>query len=133
VEEKPDREHWKRLLGDGRPEVRTEAVRWWRKFEGDREMTGALVEAAPQLLKKDAALSDDLASVLTDLKASGETMKKLGLSAPGQDRDELGRQTLKALAAASGDELKRRGVAGGGGVARHRRRGGHRGREIETP
>lgn len=112
VEEKPEVQRWKRLLADSRPEMRTEAVRWWRKFEGDAPMVGALLEAAPQLLKKDAGSRDDLASVLTHLKADAETMKKLGLSAPEQDRDELGRQTLKSLAAASTSELKQRVTAG---------------------
>src|SRR5262249_35813679 len=48
VEEKPDRERWKKLLTDVRPEVRTEAVRWWRMFEKDAEMMKALIAAAPK-------------------------------------------------------------------------------------
>src|SRR5262249_10175526 len=75
-------------------------------------MIEALAEAAPQLLKKDEAARDDLASVLAHLKAEPATMKKLGLSAPQHDRDELGRQTLKALAAASPAQLKQRATAG---------------------
>jgi len=112
VEEQPDRERWKRLLDDSRAEVRTEAVRWWRRFQGDEAMTAALLEAAPQMLKKDAGLADDLASVLTYLKADAGQLKKLGLSAPADDRDELGRATLKALTTAPANQLKQRATAG---------------------
>jgi putative membrane-bound dehydrogenase-like protein len=112
VEEQPDRERWKRLLNDSRAEVRTEAVRWWRKFQGDVAMTEALAGAAPLLLEKNEAVRDDLASVLTQMKADANAMKKLGLAAPQDDRDELGREALKALAAAPADQLKQRAMAG---------------------
>ncbi len=112
IEAKPDGDLWAKALDDGRPEVRTEAVRSWRAFKGDAGLTKALVAAAPKLLEKDAGLRDDLSSVLTHLEADAGVLKKLGLDAPADTRDEIAARTLKALASASSAERSRRTRAG---------------------
>jgi putative membrane-bound dehydrogenase-like protein len=112
IEAKPDRLRWKGLLTDARPEVRTEAVRWWRLFKGDAEMVQALAEAAPKLMEKEGRVRDDLASVLAHLDCGADRLKNLGLTAPATDRDNLGREVLKALAALSRNEARQRATAG---------------------
>jgi putative membrane-bound dehydrogenase-like protein len=112
IEEKPERARWKALLNDARPDVRTEAVRWWRVFKGDAEMVRALVEATPKLIEKDGKLRDDLASVMAHLEVKTEQLKKLGLAVPASDKDELGRHALKELAALPSKDRRTRAAAG---------------------
>ncbi len=112
IEARPDGKRWQALLADPRPEVRTEAVRWWRSFKGQPDLVAALVARAPALVADGPQLRDDLASVLAQLEVAPAVGKKLGLGRPEEDRDALARRTLQALARLPKNEQRSRALAG---------------------
>jgi putative heme-binding domain-containing protein len=97
-------ELWTKLLQSSDPLLRTDAVRWWRSFKKQPELAKILVDQAPALAKDDAALRDDLSTVL----------RELGAAVPGvpaddgkRDKAELAKFAVKELSAfASADSAK---------------------------
>lgn len=87
-------EMWGKLLDSSDPTIRTDAVRWWRSFKKDPELAKTLITRTPDLLKKDAELRDDLASVFRDL----------GVGSPEVPADD-GKRDKTALAKLAADAL----------------------------
>jgi len=112
VEAQPARSNWEKLLGDPQALVRTEAVRWWRSFKEQPEMIALLVERAPELVKQDPALKDELAVVLAHLGVDPAVRQKLDLNPPNPDKKVLTEQTLAALGKLSAEEKQRRPIQG---------------------
>jgi putative membrane-bound dehydrogenase-like protein len=96
IDAAPDQSNWERLLGDLDPLVRTEAVRWWRQFKGRPEMVDLLARHAPELVKKDPALKEDLAVVFRNLEAKTDLIEDV---APVSDKTVLAKQTVAAISA----------------------------------
>ncbi len=67
VEAKPRKDSWQKVLASEDPFVRAEAVRWWRSFKGQPDLVDALVRGAPDLIKADPRVKDDLDLVLGHL------------------------------------------------------------------
>jgi putative membrane-bound dehydrogenase-like protein len=109
VEGTPRKDAWEKLLGHDDPLLRAEAVRWWRQFKDRPELADVLVRRAPELIRTDPALREDLAAVLRDL---GKEDASLKLPAAEKDRAELTQQTLAALAALPKAERPRRALLG---------------------
>jgi putative heme-binding domain-containing protein len=109
IDAAPRQERWEKLLAHPDPLVRAEAVRWWRGFKGRPEMVEVLSRQAPELVKTDASIKEDLASVLRHLDADAPD---LDLPGPEKDKAALTRQTLAALSALSPGEKKKRAVLG---------------------
>lgn len=95
---KPNKARWEQLLADSSLPVRTEALRDWRLFKGQPEMTAALVSRAAGLMEKDASLAGDLGAVLQHFGGEESTVKKLGLPDPIVDKNRLTEQAAAALA-----------------------------------
>jgi putative heme-binding domain-containing protein len=112
IESSASAENWQRLLAAADGLVRTEAVRDMRAFKGQSEMTGILVRRAPELLKRDSSLKDDLGAVLRHLEADPATITNLGLPSPADNKDALAAQTLAALADLTARERPRRVLLG---------------------
>jgi quinoprotein glucose dehydrogenase len=103
------KERWAKLLDHTDPLVRTDAVRWWRSFKKDVDLTKLLIDQAPDLVKADAGLRDDLATVLRDL----------GVSSPAvpaddgkRDKADLAKLTADALGGWSPAEKQRHVLLG---------------------
>ncbi len=112
VEAAPRKDAWEKLLTQADPLLRAEAVRWWRAFKDRPEMADLLVRRAPELLKADPGLREDLAAVLRELGKEGGPLKALDLPAPEKDRAALTRQTLEALASLPKAERPKRALLG---------------------
>jgi quinoprotein glucose dehydrogenase len=102
-------EQWTKLLSHDDPLIRTDAVRWWRSFKKDAELTKTLIERTPELLKSDAELRDDLAVVF----------RELGVSSPPvpaddgkRDRVDLAKRAADALATWSPTEWHKHALLG---------------------
>lgn len=86
-------EPWTKLLHHADPVVRTDAVRWFRAFKDQPELTKVLAAQAPDLVKEDADLQDDLGTVL----------REVGLSSPAasddgkRDKAQLAKTTTELL------------------------------------
>src|SRR5205807_1552617 len=63
IEATPGKEGWEKLLTHADPLLRTEAVRWWRGLKANPDMVDVLARHAPELVKTDANIKDDLAAV----------------------------------------------------------------------
>lgn len=94
IEAAPRAEAWQKLLQHEDPLLRTEAVRWWRNFKGQPAMTDILVRQAPELLKADPKLGDDLGVVFRHL----DVKSGLKLPSPETDKAALTQLTAAALA-----------------------------------
>src|SRR5439155_16017868 len=77
IEIEPRKENWAKLLASTDATVRTDAVRWWRAFKGKPDMVELLVRQAPELVKRDAGLADDLGAVFRHLEAPPNWHKEL--------------------------------------------------------
>ncbi len=86
IESAPKKEAWTKLLAHDDPLVRAEAVRWWRSFKDRPEMVDVLAQQAPELVKTDAGLKDDLAAVFRHLDKQPESIKALSL--PREEKDK---------------------------------------------
>jgi quinoprotein glucose dehydrogenase len=112
IETPPSAAKWEKLLADPDATVRIEALRDWRAFKGQPDMTTLLVGCSADLLEKDKSLKDDLGAVLRHLEADAAAIGKLGLPAPADDKNALAGQTLAALAALAPQERPRRVLLG---------------------
>jgi putative membrane-bound dehydrogenase-like protein len=98
IEAAPDKANWDKLLDHANPVLRTEAVRWWRVFQGRSDMIETLVRHSPALVKDDAGLKEDLAVVMRHLNKQEAPVK--GAEAE-ERRQALAALTLKAIAGLS--------------------------------
>jgi putative membrane-bound dehydrogenase-like protein len=112
IEAEPRQEAWVKLLTHADPLLRAEAVRWWRTFKDRPEMADLLVRRAPELVKADPGLKEDLAAVLRDLGKEGGALKALGLPGSETDKEALAKQTLAALAKMAKGERPKRALLG---------------------
>lgn len=112
VESAPNKARWRKLLVDGSPLLRTEAVRSWRNFKGRSEMVEMLLSEAPALVKTDTELKDDLAAVLREVGATPAQVKALGLPELSTDKEALARQTLAALGGMTAAQKRVRAIRG---------------------
>jgi putative membrane-bound dehydrogenase-like protein len=112
IEASPRVEAWEKLLAHPEPLLRAETVRWWRVFKERPEMAELLVRHAPELVKGDTGLKDDLAAVLRDLGKDGGAVKGLNLPGPETDKAALAKQTLAAVAKMPAGERPRRALLG---------------------
>jgi putative heme-binding domain-containing protein len=103
VESSPDKGNWQKLLVGNDPLLRTEAVRWWRQFKGKSEMIELLTKQAPELVKKDGGLKEDLEVVFRHLEGKPD---------PTVDKAEVAKSTLQALASFSSAEKKTHAIMG---------------------
>jgi quinoprotein glucose dehydrogenase len=112
IEAVPRQEAWGKMLSHADPLLRAEAVRWWRAFKDRPEMADLLVRRAPELVKADAGLKEDLAAVLRDLGKEGGALKALNLPGPETDKEALAKQTLAAVAKMAKGERQKRALLG---------------------
>jgi putative membrane-bound dehydrogenase-like protein len=112
IEAAPRQEAWVKLLTHADPLLRAEAVRWWRAFKERPEMADLLVRRAPELVKADPGLKEDLAAVLRELGKEGGALKGLDLPGPETDKEALAKQTLAALAKMAKGEPQKRALLG---------------------
>ncbi len=112
IEAPPNAANWEKLLADPDAAVRTEALRGWRAFKGQPDMTALLERRSAELVEKDGSLKEDLGAVLRHLEADPAAIGKLALPAPAEDKNVLANQTLTALAALSPQERPRRAFLG---------------------
>jgi putative membrane-bound dehydrogenase-like protein len=108
IEKQPSRAQWERMLEHRDPLIRTEAVRWWRSFKNQPELSEHLARRAPELLKKDPTLNEDLAAVFRDLNVKPEQLSALSLPGPEKDKAALARQTLALLSKTPAAERHKR-------------------------
>ncbi len=94
IENPPSAEKWQKLVAGGNPLLRTDAVRWWRAFKGRPAMVEFLVRQAPELVKDDPGLRDDLGAVFRHLGVKSA----IDLPGPETDKALLTKTTLDALA-----------------------------------
>lgn len=71
IEAPPQADNWRQLLDQGEPLVVRDALRSWRKFEGNEAMIQLLTQAAGPLAQKSPPLREDLAAVAAALKLDG--------------------------------------------------------------
>jgi putative membrane-bound dehydrogenase-like protein len=109
VDVNPTAAHWEKLLSEQQQDVRAEVIRTWRAFKGKPELVAALSQRAPELIKQNPALGEDLAAVLTEL---GGDLKAAGLTRTELSKEALAEQTMAALAKMPGNERQRRTRAG---------------------
>lgn len=110
VDPKPDSKQWERMLLEGDATLARDALRTWRVFLGNAEMTSALVASAPKLLDREGAWDDDLRAVLTTLKAT-DGLASLSLPEPklaSSDEKALREHLLAAKSDANSSALGRR-------------------------
>ena len=98
IEASPRKESWSKLLTHEDPLVRAEAVRWWRTFKERPEMVDILAAQAPELVKTDVGLKDDLAAVFRHLDKQPESIKALGLPREEKDKAVLTKQAADDFA-----------------------------------
>jgi len=75
-------------------------------------MEDLLVRRAPELVKRDASLKEDLAAVLRHLDSDGGQIKALGLPEAMQDKTALTKDALAALGGMSKADRQKRAVLG---------------------
>src|SRR5208282_5333097 len=97
IEEKPRKDAWEKLLSSNDPFIRAEAVRWWRNFKDNSEMVEILVRQAPELVKSDDGIKEDLGSVLRHLTKT-DAIKALNLPDQEKDKEALTKYALAELA-----------------------------------
>jgi putative membrane-bound dehydrogenase-like protein len=112
VEDRPRRENWEKLIRHPDPLLRAEAVRWWRRFKNDAPMTDLLAARAPELVRGDLGIKEDLAAAFRDVADVPGSVKGLDLPPPEKDRDALTRHTLAALKALPPDQRRKRAALG---------------------
>lgn len=96
-------EMWTKLLDSSDPVVRTDAVRWWRSFKKEPELTKVLITHAADLVKKDPALRDDLSTVFRDL---GVSSPEVPADDGKRDKALLAKQTAEAIASWSKGDVQ---------------------------
>lgn len=69
IEDQPRLENWRKLVLEGDAPLVRDVVRSWRTFGKTPALKSLLVEAAPELLKRDPSLAEDIRTVLTTLGA----------------------------------------------------------------
>ncbi len=108
IESPPSAEKWQQLVTGDNPLLRTDAVRWWRTFKGRPEMVDFLVRQAPELVKNDAGLGDDLGAVFRHLDVKTD----LKLAGPETDKAVLTQYVLDTLAQMPAAEKPGRAILG---------------------
>jgi putative heme-binding domain-containing protein len=112
IEDRPKVQAWEKLLRHPDPLLRAEAVRWWRTFKDNPKMTEILSRQAPELVKSDAGIKDDLGAVFSLVNQTPEPVKGLGLPVPEKDKDALARLTLKTLDSMPATQRHKRALLG---------------------
>jgi putative heme-binding domain-containing protein len=95
TESAPKADTWEKMLEHNDPFVRAEAVRWWRRFKDQPTMMEVLRYSAPDLIKKDDRIKEDLAAVYNEIKRQPD--KAWMLPAMETDKDLLAKYALKEL------------------------------------
>jgi len=108
VEKSPSASEWTSLLKHNNPLLRVEAVRWWRGFKNQPELVETLKRHAPELVKENPELQEDLASVFAELTPNPSKT----VPTPIADKDELTKRTLASLAALSPTDRAKRAALG---------------------
>ena len=108
IETPPSAEKWQKLVTGRNPLLRTDAVRWWRSFKDQPQMVEFLVRQAPDLIKQDDGLREDLGAVFRHLDVKTE----LNLPAPETDKASITKYALDALAQMPAKERPGRAVLG---------------------
>jgi quinoprotein glucose dehydrogenase len=112
IEATPRKASWEKLLAADDPLLRTDAVRWWRTFKGQAGMVELLVQQAPELIKKDPGVKDDLAVVLRQLDCPPALLEQLNLPEPAADKTALSKTTAAAYAVLTPAKKKAHGLLG---------------------
>jgi quinoprotein glucose dehydrogenase len=112
IESRPRANAWALLLAHPDPLVRAEAVRWWRTFRGRPEMMDILVGQAPELVKSDAGMKEDLAAVFRTVTPLPAPIEALALPGPTKDKEVLARETLASLATLKPDQRRKHALLG---------------------
>jgi putative heme-binding domain-containing protein len=103
VESAPDKGNWQKLLVGNDPLLRTEAVRWFRRFKERPEMIELLSQRSSDLVKKDDWIREDLEVVSRHME---------GKSDPAIDKAALTKHTLEALNGFSPTDRKTHAIMG---------------------
>jgi putative membrane-bound dehydrogenase-like protein len=108
IETPPSAAKWQKLVTGSNPLLRTDAVRWWRSFKGQPDMVEFLVRQAPELIKQDDGLREDLGAVFRHLEV------KIDVNQPPAETDKaaLTKYALAALAKMPAPEKPNRAVLG---------------------
>jgi putative membrane-bound dehydrogenase-like protein len=99
---------WQQLVTGDNALLRTEAVRWWRRFKDRPDQIEFLREQTPRLLQRDPALADDLGAVFRHLDAPTDVK----LPAPETDKTVLTKHVIDAMARMPAGEKGYRAVLG---------------------
>jgi quinoprotein glucose dehydrogenase len=97
IVESPKAELWAKLLDHGDPVIRTDAVRWWRSFKKNPELIKVLQDRAGDLVKADAGLSDDLATVFREFDGGSATHPTVPKDDGKRDKAELAKLATEAM------------------------------------
>ncbi|HTN74168.1 MAG TPA: hypothetical protein VL096_02940, partial [Pirellulaceae bacterium] len=103
IEDEPRLEGWKKVLLEGDPIVVRDLVRSWRTFGKAGPLKSLLIDAAPELLKRDPSLAEELDFVLTALGTSA-ALEGLQLPAPTVSVADESALRKHLLEAASGEQ-----------------------------
>lgn len=93
IEEKPRLEGWQTVLLEADPTVVRDVVRSWRAFGQNAALKSVLVAAAPEVLKRDSTLAEDLEVVLAALGSSASLEGIQLPNPPVKPFDEAGLRT----------------------------------------
>ena len=83
-----------------------------RASKGRSELVELLIRRAPDLIRDDPGIKDDLAAVFRDLNAAEDSVLLLALPDAQQDKAILASQTLAAVSAWSPEDRKQHAVLG---------------------
>jgi putative heme-binding domain-containing protein len=108
IETPPSAAKWQKLVTSSNPLLRTDAVRWWRSFKGQPDMVEFLVRQAPELIRQDDGMREDLGAVFRHLEV------KIDVNQPPAETDKtaLTKYALEALAKMPIPEKPNRAVLG---------------------
>lgn len=113
VEANPNMNNWTRLLDHDDALIRSEAVRWYRNFKDDDRLILQLVRRADDLIKKDAAIKEDLAALFRHYRYDDSPgAKALNLPEQEKDKDRLTKYALEELAKMPAPDRPRRAAMG---------------------
>jgi putative heme-binding domain-containing protein len=108
IETPPNADKWQQLVLGPNRLLRTDAVRWWRTFKGQPRMLEFLEKQAPELVKDDPALRDDLGAVFRHLGVKSS----IDVPDPETDKAALTKLSLDVLAKMPAAEKTTRAVLG---------------------
>jgi quinoprotein glucose dehydrogenase len=108
IENPPSADKWQELVTGKNALLRTDAVRWWRSFKGRPEMVEFLTRQAPDLVKQDPDLRDDVGAVFRHL----DVKLDVGQSGPETDKAVLTQYVLDTVAKMPAAQKQGRAVLG---------------------